>query len=86
MGEDEEAKPQPLTREEFELLWNGTDFKTIVRAAATGGSALRYRRMVMEGKVAVAQYEMVRWTKFAVLAAIVALRRSRLLCRRSRSL
>jgi len=26
----------------------------------------------VEGKVALAQYEMVRWTKFAVLTAIIA--------------
>ena len=33
-----------------------------VRASATGTNSLRYRRIVMEGRVAQAQYEMVRWS------------------------
>jgi hypothetical protein len=61
---------EPLDREEFEKLWGERDFKEIVRESATGHEALRYRRIVMEGRVAAAQYEMVRWTKRAVLAAI----------------
>jgi len=68
--EDEEKTP--LTEDEFEELWEGTDFKKVVKLAATGERSLRYRRIVVEGKVALAQYEMVRWTKFAVLTAIIA--------------
>jgi len=68
--EDEEKTP--LTEDEFEELWEGTDFKKVVKLAATGKRSLRYRRIVVESKVAVAQYEMVRWTKFAVLTAIIA--------------
>ena len=70
MSEEKKAKPPPLTRDDFERLWSVPDFKEVVRASATGDEALRYRRMVMEGRVAVAQYDMVRWTKLAVLAAI----------------
>jgi len=68
--EDEEKTP--LTEDEFEELWEGTDFKKVVKLAATGKRSLRYRRIVVESKVAVAQYEMVRWRKFAVLTAIIA--------------
>jgi hypothetical protein len=71
MGEEERVKPPPLSEEEFEYLWMRRNFKEIVKASATGGDPLRYRRIVMEGKVAAAQYDMVRWTKIAVLAAIV---------------
>ena len=70
MGEEEKVKPPPLAENEFENLWTKTDFKEIVKASATGGDPLRYRRIVMEGKVAAAQYDMVRWTKIAVLVAI----------------
>ncbi len=68
--DEEKDKPNPLEPEEFESLWNERDFKEVVRASATGSDPLRYRRIVMEGRVAAAQYDMVRWTKFAVLAAI----------------
>ena len=71
MEEERDSKPPPLKREEFERLWAERDFKEIVRDSATGDEALRYRRIVMEGKVAAAQYDMVLWTKFAVLAAII---------------
>jgi hypothetical protein len=60
----------PLTSDEFERLWNAKDFKEIIKASATGTESLRYRRIVVEGRVADAQYEMVRWTKYAVFAAV----------------
>ena len=63
-------EPTPLSSDEFERLWNTKDFKEIVKASATGTESLRYRRIVVEGRVADAQYEMVRWTKYAVLAAV----------------
>lgn len=70
MCKDDDEKRTPLDDGEFERLWGKRDFKELVRASATGDEPLRYRRIVMEARVAEAQHEMVRWTKFAVLAAI----------------
>ena len=67
-----ENNETPLTPDEFERLWNTEDFKEVIRASATGMDPLRYRRIVIEARVAQAQYEMVRWTKYAVFAAVGA--------------
>ena len=67
----QDAKDEtPLGQEEFDGLWTTRDFKELVRPSATGKESLRYRRFVVEGRLAEAQYDMVRWTKFAVFAAI----------------
>lgn len=67
-----EEKETPLTPDEFERLWKAKDFKEVVRESATGTDPLRYRRIVIEARVAQAQFEMVRWTKYAVFAAVGA--------------
>jgi hypothetical protein len=73
-GHSHDAKkaPVPLTDDEFNELWTTTDFKTIVRASLIGEAPLRYRRLLIEARVAKAEYEMVQWTKYAVLAAVGA--------------
>lgn len=65
-------KESPLTDKEFERYWSREAFKEVVREAATGEDSLRYRRILMEGRVAAIQLDMARWMKWAVFAAIAS--------------